>query len=436
MTRDNDIAVRAPARLRAARAFLAIGLLAGGGCASMGGAAPTGSKEKPSSDEQKSMTSMGEKVKGKIVWSSSRNGNHDLFVMDTDGSNVHPITSGEQVDWFPRFSPDGSKVLFCRSKKGWVSERDANDSDKWDLYTISPEGGEATKVVENASWGSWIGASEIVFVRGTKIFKTKLGSDKEVELMDSTGVSDLDGALLQQPEMSHDGKYIAITLRGSKRETGIWDIKKKTWLKTGLGCQINWTADGNSIFWVNPTGNGGSEIFREPMKDGKPAKQLSDDDLKFMDMPGRRSHEYFPQFSSDGKYLVWGITQRGHDHDIADYEIYLWEVGTPAESAARLTFHSGNDRWPDIFIPAAVASAAGQKAAGDEGGKAAPAGAPGAGKAEAKADAKTEGKTDGTSAKNETTAATADSSDDDKSATATHKSKKSKKASSRKHKKS
>lgn len=48
--------------------------------------------------------------------------------------------------------------------------------------------------------------------------------------------------------------------------------------------------------------------------------------------------------------MVWGATQRGHDHDIADYEIYLWQVGTPADSAVRLTFHSGNDRWPDIHL--------------------------------------------------------------------------------------
>jgi hypothetical protein len=50
---------------------------------------------------------------------------------------------------------------------------------------------------------------------------------------------------------------------------------------------------------------------------------------------------------------VWGITQRGHDHDTADYEIYLWEVGTPREKAVRLTYNSANDRWPDVFIPGA-----------------------------------------------------------------------------------
>ena len=51
--------------------------------------------------------------------------------------------------------------------------------------------------------------------------------------------------------------------------------------------------------------------------------------------------------------MVWCATARGHDHDIYDYEVHIWKIGEPAESAARLTFHSGNDRWPDIHIPAA-----------------------------------------------------------------------------------
>jgi hypothetical protein len=87
-----------------------------------------------------------------------------------------------------------------------------------------------------------------------------------------------------------------------------------------------------------------------PLTDGHPEKDLSDDELQFMDLPGRRSHEYFPKLSSDGKWLVWGITQRGHDHDIADYEVYFWEVGSAPDSAARLTFHSANDRWPDVYL--------------------------------------------------------------------------------------
>jgi hypothetical protein len=174
--------------------------------------------------------------------------------------------------------------------------------------------------------------------------------------MDSEGVPELDGALLQQPELSKDGKYLAITLRGSKRETGLWDIENRKWTQTGLGCQINWTPDQTGIYWVHPTGNGGSRILQMPITAGAPPKDPSLDELELMDLPGRRSHEYFPELSSDGKWLIWAATQRGHDHDTADYEIYLWQVGSPRDKAVRLTHNSGNDRWPDLFLPSAAPS--------------------------------------------------------------------------------
>jgi Tol biopolymer transport system component len=336
--------------------ILVVALALGGGCATVGAGSPAGSEEKPSADEQKAMEALGGRVKGQIVWSSSRLGNHDLFVMNTDGSGVHPITSGENVDWFPRFSPDGSRILFTRSKKGWEFERDANTEGKWDIFTVTPDGKDITKIVDNASWGNWLSNDEIVYARGTRIYRRKLAGGDEELLVDSAKVPELDGALMQQPEMSRDGRFVAITLRGSKRETGIWSVEKKTWTRTGDGCQINWAPNNAEIYWVHPTGNGGSRVLHMPIQigdDGKLGKSNADADpdaLTLIDIPGRRSHEYFPQLSSDGKWLVWAATQRGHDHDIADYEIYLWEVGSKPESATRLTYHSGNDRWPDIFI--------------------------------------------------------------------------------------
>jgi hypothetical protein len=333
--------------------FLASSLVA---CATTGGGA-AGSDEKPTPAEEQAMAEVGGQAKGIIVWSSSRLGNHDLFVMNTDGSKAHAITHGDAVDWFPRFSPDGSRILFTRSKKGWVYERDANADGKWDIFTITTEGKDETKVVDNASWGGWIGNDEIVYVRATAVYRRALGSDKETLLVDSTKETVLDGALLQQPELSKDGAYLAITLRGSKRETGVWDLSKKTWTRTGEGCQINWAPSGDEIYWVHPTGNGGSRILHLPMAGGKHTKDDGDlDAITLIDLPGRRSHEYFPEMSADGKWLVWGATQRGHDHDIADYEIHLWQIGTDPAKAARLTFHSGNDRWPDIFIPSAASA--------------------------------------------------------------------------------
>ena len=270
-----------------------------GSCAAMGGKPSSGSGQDIDDEDKAKMAKVGEKVKGKIVWSSSRIGNHDLFIMNTAGGNQK-------------------------------------------------------KVAENTCWGTWIGEKKIMFSRKTQVLVKDLESGEESLLVDSKKIEALGGADLQQPQMSPDGKFLGITLRGSMRETGIFDLEKKAWVQTGEGCQINWHPAGGRIYWVNPSGNGGSEVFSVEVKDGKPIKDYDYEEMRFVDIPSRISHEYFPKMSIDAKWLVWAATQRGHDHDIADYEVHIWEIGTDPENCTRLTFHSGNDRWPDIFVPGAV----------------------------------------------------------------------------------
>jgi len=329
--------------------LLLAGCLTLGACAALSGRPGTGTQAAIDDEAQAARARIGRKVKGLIVWSSSRAGNHNLFTMNPDGSHIKMITRGETVDWFPRFSPDGREILFCRSKQGWVYERDANMNFKWDLFTVSSDGGEPRKVAGDACWGTWTGPRQIMFSRNTKVFTKDLGSGQEKLLLDSTRVESLGGAELQQPQLSPDGKCLALTLRGARRQTGVYDLQAHSWAHTGEGCQVNWFPSGGRILWVNPSGNGGSELFSIPLKGCRPEREYSYEEMRYLDIPGRRSHEYFPKLSPDGKWLVWAATRRGHDHDIADYEIYIWEVGRPAAEATRLTFHSGNDRWPDIF---------------------------------------------------------------------------------------
>jgi hypothetical protein len=30
--------------------------------------------------------------------------------------------------------------------------------------------------------------------------------------------------------------------------------------------------------------------------------------------------------------------------------VYLWKLGVDKKSAVRLTFHTSNDRWPDLYL--------------------------------------------------------------------------------------
>jgi len=314
-------------------------------------AAPPGKPEEMTDGEKAALERLSGKVNGLIAWSTSRvSGKHDIFIMNADGSGLRPLTASDNVDWFSRFSPDGRQVLFVRSKRPWMSEANAFRNNEWDLFLINVDGSEERKVADNACWGSWInGGKAILFARNDKVFTMDLASGQEELLID--GSVHLKGSQLQQPELSPDGKYVAITLRGRMRETGIWDLEKKEWTQVGGGCQINWFPSGDRIYWMNPTGNVGSEIFTTPVKDGKPSDPRAPyDKLRWIDLPGRRSHEYFPKLSQNGKWLTWCATIYGHDHDIYDYEVYILKVGAPAEDAVRLTFHSGNDRWPDIYV--------------------------------------------------------------------------------------
>jgi hypothetical protein len=318
--------------------------------------ASVGSPVQPSAKESKSLDALKGTVQGIIVWSSSRsNSKHDLWIMNADGTNARQFTKSGDVDWFPRISPDGKAILFSRSKGGWVPENDAEYFDKWDLFSINADGSDEKKVVEDACWGVWQpDGKSIVFARGDKAILQNLESGEETLLLDGSA-SMKKGTIVQQPSLSSDGNYLAATLRGSSRETGIWNIKKKEWTKTGGGCQIQWFPKAMEIYWVNPTGNGGtaapSEVLEMTVADGKPVEKITAiKKFKLMDLPGRRSHEYFPKFDQYGEYMVWGATEKGHDHDIYDYELYIWKKGDKPDKAVRITFHSGNDRWPDIFI--------------------------------------------------------------------------------------
>jgi Tol biopolymer transport system component len=320
--------------------------------------APTGAPVTPTKDEQKALDGLKGKINGKIVWSTSRvHSKHDIWIMNADGTDLKPVTNTpDNVDWFPRFSPDGATILFCRSKSGWVAENDAEINDKWDLWTVKPDGTGEKKVAESAVWGTWRPTGDsIVFARASKVFVKCLATSEEKEIFDAEKQFKK-STWAQQPEMSPNGRFLAITLRGTTRQTGIWNFEKKEWYTTGAGCEISWFPNNKSVVRMNEgQGNGSTEELKIDLDDnGKPLAVpggLSiDKKFRFMDLPGRRSHEYFPQISADGQWMVWCATIYGQEHDIYDYEVYVWKIGTPQNNAVRLTFHTANDRWPDIYI--------------------------------------------------------------------------------------
>src|SRR5262245_37465980 len=49
---------------------------------------------------------------GKIAFTSDRDGNLEIYVMNADGTDQVRLTNSAGVDDFPTFSPDGTKIAF------------------------------------------------------------------------------------------------------------------------------------------------------------------------------------------------------------------------------------------------------------------------------------------------------------------------------------
>jgi len=55
---------------------------------------------------------------GKIAFTSSRDGNLEIYLMNSDGTGQVRVTRDVGDDTNPSFSPDGSKIIFSSNRSG------------------------------------------------------------------------------------------------------------------------------------------------------------------------------------------------------------------------------------------------------------------------------------------------------------------------------
>lgn len=286
--------------------------------------------------EVEAVRNLSKRLDAEIVWSSNRGGNHDLYLLDLKSRRLRRLTDDPHVDTHPRFSPDGKRIVFMRSQQQWVSLRDEK---AWDLFVIDEDGSRQRLLTRNGYAPYWTpDGRSVVFSRGNQVVRFSLETNEEEIVLD--GDQEIRGAHIAGGNPSPDGRLLAFSIRGVFDGVAIYDLSQHRLIPVGKdACQIVWAPDG-SLIWVTVGGEGGTQIMR--MSQGRTAV--------FMDLPGAFSHEYFPRVSNDGHWLVWGASAGGHEHDRADYEIFVWQVGTPWDQAVRLTYDPNNDNWPDIHV--------------------------------------------------------------------------------------
>jgi len=288
-------------------------------------------------------------LNGFVVFASNRDGNHDIFKLNLSDYELSKITTHPHTETYPRLSPDGSKLVFSRGHETWVSQR---NTVAWDIYLLDLNTFEEKKVGTNGSAPQWINNTEITYLQdATKIVKVNTGTLAS-SVVYQPGVSNNlpVGTPIYTPEYSPVRDQFVFTSRQNVigLNSGHWGTaiaQGDSHQGVFNGCEIAWNYSGEKLFQVSPGGQ----------FDDVQIISLDPDTLTpslLIDLAGEFSHEYWPKDSSNGEYMVFGASrsEREHEHDVADYEIFLWKVGSDTSQATRLTFHTGNDNWPDVYI--------------------------------------------------------------------------------------
>jgi len=207
---------------------------------------------------------------GRLVYTSTRDGNSEVYVSDTLATVSRRVTNSGAEDAHPALSPDGSTIVFVSNRSGaprlWSVPAPSLDATSFDAPTALATG-SSTEIPEGApAWspdGSTLAFSS-TRTGTSQIFTMPVTGGAPVELTTESG-----GAF--SPTWSSDGNTIYYL-----SATGIVHLRR---IKSIGGSATNYASDSlaldaascNSMVCIaaeNPAGAGGS-ILAFPAKGGR-----------------------------------------------------------------------------------------------------------------------------------------------------------------------
>ena len=226
---------------------------------------------------------------GRIVFTSFRDGNGEIYVMDADGGNQENLTNNPANDSEPDWSADGTKIAFVSSRDGGASQIHIMDADGKNVIRLTDgRGGK-----RDPDWSP----------DGGKIAFTVQARPSHIAVMDVDGKNRemlVDQA--RKPSWSPDGEKIAfVSERGAHHDHDIFVIGAHGQglenVKLGLGgVNPSFSPEGRRIAYLD--GHKGFSHIYVIDTDGTDRKRLTHNE----------EHHWGPAWSSDGRtiaYYVW-----------------------------------------------------------------------------------------------------------------------------------
>ena len=259
-------------------------------------------------------------AQARIAFSSDRDRNYEIYLMDDDGKNQQNLTNHPDRDSVPSWSPDGKRIAF-------TSERDGND----EIYVMDADGGNQQNLTnhpEDERAPAWSpDGKRIAFVSDRDRFLDIHGfPTSEIYVMDADG---------ENPQNLTNNRH---------------DDRSPSWSPDGKRIVFLSYRDGHFIGDFELIT---SEIYVMDV-DGGNQQRLTEN----------RKNDESPSWSPDGTRIVFSADRKG---DFVNSEIYVMDAdggnlqrltenrdddGAPSWSpnGERIAFVSHRDGNPEIYV--------------------------------------------------------------------------------------
>ncbi len=296
---------------------------------------------RPTSTPAPTATSTPAPSMGQLVFHSDRGGNLDIWVAEgPDLSEFRQLTTDEQIDVEPHWSPDGSKILFLSGR---------GTDGVHDLFIMNADGSQQRRLLswpDSYEWGAtWSPDGAYI------AFTTTRDYNYEIYVMPADGSADpinltQNAALDTYANWSPDGRWLVfVSDRG-----GNWDI----WKMDIAACLAARQAGGTdpACEGENLTAdNIDDDLYPRWSPDGAriafESRRNANRDIYIMDADGGnltqvttdKSYETYPIWALNGQAIIYS------SQDKLNWNLFM--VDLASGDTRQITQREGEDRFGD-----------------------------------------------------------------------------------------
>ena len=179
--------------------------------------------------------------------------NRDVWLMDLVRGGFTRLTSDAALDAAPLWSPDGTRIVFCSTRKGeydiWIKPASGTGTEELLLGTPNVE-----YPLDWSKDGRFLLYARVDPKTGMDIWALPMtGNDRKPVVVSNTSFEE------RQGQFSPDGRWVAyetnesgsgfeIVVQAFPEPSGKWQVS------TGGGIQPRWRADGKELYFIAPDG--------------------------------------------------------------------------------------------------------------------------------------------------------------------------------------